>query len=71
MNDYKFIEFYDVRAAEAALHALNKSEISGKQIKIEPSHPRGSNATWWLFFSSSFYSSFFSSMIFAKHTAHD
>ncbi|KAE8123780.1 hypothetical protein FH972_018709 [Carpinus fangiana] len=35
----KFIEFYDVRAAEAALRALNKSEIAGKQIRIEPSHP--------------------------------
>ncbi|XP_030938118.1 protein MEI2-like 1 isoform X2 [Quercus lobata] len=35
---YKLIEFYDVRAAEAALRALNRSEISGKQIKIEPSH---------------------------------
>ncbi|KAL5564796.1 hypothetical protein UlMin_027960 [Ulmus minor] len=32
----KFIEFYDIRAAEAALHALNKSDICGKQIKIEP-----------------------------------
>ncbi|CAI9756389.1 unnamed protein product [Fraxinus pennsylvanica] len=38
----KFIEFYDVRAAEAALHALNRSEIAGKQIKIEASLPDGS-----------------------------
>ncbi|KAI9071249.1 hypothetical protein K1719_014705 [Acacia pycnantha] len=44
-NYDKFIEFYDVRAAEAALRALNKSEIAGKQIKLEPSHPRGSSAT--------------------------
>ncbi|XP_022860739.1 protein MEI2-like 4 isoform X3 [Olea europaea var. sylvestris] len=29
------IEFYDVRAAEAALRALNRSEIAGKQIKVE------------------------------------
>uniref|UniRef100_A0A2N9FC93 RRM domain-containing protein n=1 Tax=Fagus sylvatica TaxID=28930 RepID=A0A2N9FC93_FAGSY len=36
---HKFIEFYDVRAAESALRALNRSEIAGKQIKIEPSHP--------------------------------
>ncbi|KAI4343452.1 hypothetical protein L6164_010797 [Bauhinia variegata] len=33
----KFIEFYDVRAAEAALGALNGSDISGKRIKVEPS----------------------------------
>lgn len=37
----KLIEFYDVRAAEAALHALNTSEIGGKQIKLEPSRPGG------------------------------
>ncbi|KAK9090001.1 hypothetical protein Sjap_023178 [Stephania japonica] len=35
----KFIEFYDVRAAEAALCALNGSDIAGKRIKIELSHP--------------------------------
>ncbi|XP_042438039.1 protein MEI2-like 4 [Zingiber officinale] len=33
----KFIEFYDVRAAEAALHALNRSDFAGKKIKLEPS----------------------------------
>ncbi|PSS12088.1 Protein MEI2-like [Actinidia chinensis var. chinensis] len=33
----KFIEFYDVRAAEAALRELNRSNIVGKKIKIEPS----------------------------------
>ncbi|PSS27011.1 Protein MEI2-like [Actinidia chinensis var. chinensis] len=37
----KFIEFYDVRAAEAALRALNMSDIAGKKIKIEPSCPGG------------------------------
>ncbi|XP_050376087.1 protein MEI2-like 1 isoform X2 [Argentina anserina] len=37
----KLIEFYDVRAAEAAVHALNTSEIGGRQIKLEPSHPGG------------------------------
>ncbi|XP_004297487.1 PREDICTED: protein MEI2-like 1 [Fragaria vesca subsp. vesca] len=37
----KLIEFYDVRAAEAALHALTTSEIGGKQIKLEASHPGG------------------------------
>ncbi|KAL5174155.1 Protein MEI2-like 1 [Glycine soja] len=39
MNNHKFIEFYDVRAAEAALRALNKIDIAGKQIKLEPGHP--------------------------------
>ena len=48
MNQHKFIEFYDVRSAEAALHALNRSDIAGKQIKLEPGHPRA--AAWWLFF---------------------
>ncbi|XWS68739.1 hypothetical protein CRYUN_Cryun04dG0117600 [Craigia yunnanensis] len=38
-SQHKFIEFYDVRAAEAAIHALNRSDIAGKQIKVEPSHP--------------------------------
>nr|GMD57848.1 protein MEI2-like 4 isoform X1 [Ipomoea batatas] len=38
---HKLIEFYDSRAAEAALHALNGSYIAGKQIKLEPSHPAG------------------------------
>ncbi|PKI36339.1 hypothetical protein CRG98_043263 [Punica granatum] len=40
-NNHKFIEFYDVRAAEAALHELNRSDIAGKQIKLEPSRPGG------------------------------
>ncbi|CAN1317937.1 Protein MEI2-like 4 [Linum perenne] len=31
------IEYYDVRAAEAALSALNRTDIAGKQIKLEPS----------------------------------
>lgn len=38
---HKFIEFYDVRAAEAALRALNRSDIAGKRIKVEPSRPGG------------------------------
>ncbi|CAA6668322.1 unnamed protein product [Spirodela intermedia] len=36
---HKFIEFYDVRAAEAALHSLNGSGIPGKKIKLIPSRP--------------------------------
>lgn len=37
-NDhYKSIEFFDVRAAEAAQYALNRSEISGNKNKLEPS----------------------------------
>lgn len=38
---HKFIEFYDVRAAEAALRTLNRSDIAGKRIKLEPSRPGG------------------------------
>ena len=38
---HKFVEFYDVRAAEAALIALNRSEIAGKRIKLELSRPGG------------------------------
>ncbi|KAJ6821626.1 protein MEI2-like 2 isoform X1 [Iris pallida] len=38
---HKFIEFYDVRAAEAALRTLNLSDIAGKRIKLEPSRPGG------------------------------
>lgn len=43
-SNHKFIEFYDVRAAEAALHAVNWGEFAGKMIKVElePSHPAGS-----------------------------
>ncbi|KDO41944.1 hypothetical protein CISIN_1g002823mg [Citrus sinensis] len=37
----KYIEFYDTRAAEAALRELNSRYIAGKQIKLEPSHLRG------------------------------
>ncbi|KAL9406841.1 hypothetical protein Peur_003813 [Populus x canadensis] len=40
-NHHKLVEFYDVRAAEAALCALNKSDIAGKRIKLEASYPRG------------------------------
>ncbi|XP_059633443.1 protein MEI2-like 4 isoform X2 [Cornus florida] len=37
----QFIEFYDVRAAEAAFRALNRSDIAGKRIRLEPSRPGG------------------------------
>ncbi|KAG6479906.1 hypothetical protein ZIOFF_063382 [Zingiber officinale] len=36
-----FIEFYDVRSAESALRSLNKSDLAGKRIKLEPSRPGG------------------------------
>ncbi|KAL9313961.1 hypothetical protein ACSQ67_019413 [Phaseolus vulgaris] len=39
LNHVKFIEFYDVRAAEASLRALNGIRFSGKHIKLEPSLP--------------------------------
>jgi len=38
---HKFVEFFDVRAAEAALLALNKCDIAGKRIKVEPCGVRG------------------------------
>ncbi|XP_055810523.1 protein MEI2-like 4 isoform X4 [Solanum dulcamara] len=44
-SHHKFIEFYDIRAAESALRALNRSDVAGKQIMIEASHPGG---TRWL-----------------------
>ncbi|GLJ44646.1 hypothetical protein SUGI_0938470 [Cryptomeria japonica] len=43
---HKFIEFYDVRHAEAALRALNRSEIAGKRIKLEPSRPGGARRSY-------------------------
>ncbi|GAA0142782.1 RNA metabolism protein [Lithospermum erythrorhizon] len=36
-NSHKFIEFYDVRAAEAAFRALKKTDIGAKRIILEPS----------------------------------
>ncbi|KAE8720155.1 protein MEI2-like 4-like isoform X2 [Hibiscus syriacus] len=41
MHNHKVIEFYDVRAAEAALNALNRSNSAGKQNKLEPSRLGG------------------------------
>ncbi|PKI69104.1 hypothetical protein CRG98_010573 [Punica granatum] len=38
---HKFIEYYDVRHAEAALKSLNGCDIAGKRIKLEPSRPGG------------------------------
>ncbi|KAJ0461963.1 putative RNA recognition motif domain, mei2/Mei2-like RNA recognition [Helianthus annuus] len=38
---HKFIEYYDVRDAEAALRSLNRCDIAGKRIKLEPSRPGG------------------------------
>ncbi|CAN7044344.1 unnamed protein product [Brassica oleracea var. botrytis] len=45
---HKFVEFYDVRAAEAALKALNRCEIAGKRIKVEPSRPGGARRSLML-----------------------
>merc|ERR1711991_128480 len=36
---HKFVEFYDVRDAEAALNALNRTKVRNKVIKIEVSRP--------------------------------
>ncbi|CAI9087904.1 OLC1v1021570C1 [Oldenlandia corymbosa var. corymbosa] len=38
---HKFIEYYDIRAAEDALRSLNRCDIGGKRIKLEPSRPGG------------------------------
>ncbi|KAK1321374.1 Protein MEI2-like 2 [Acorus calamus] len=38
---HKFVEYYDVRSADAALRSLNRSDIAGKRIKLEPSRPGG------------------------------
>ncbi|KAK9050887.1 hypothetical protein SSX86_027512 [Deinandra increscens subsp. villosa] len=35
---HKSIEFYDTRAAETALRELNKSDVAGKHMKLEPNH---------------------------------
>ncbi|EPS73221.1 hypothetical protein M569_01535, partial [Genlisea aurea] len=35
-SHHRFVEFYDIRSAESALHALNRSEIAGKRIRLEP-----------------------------------
>lgn len=40
-NSQIYIEFFDVRAAEAALRALNGLEIAGRQLKLAPSFPEG------------------------------
>mgnify|MGYP004705363961 CR=1 FL=1 len=45
---HKFIEFFDVRAADAALKALNRSDIAGKRIKLEPSRPGGARRKYEL-----------------------
>jgi RNA recognition motif-containing protein len=42
---HRFIEFFDVRDAERAMKQLNKTEIMGKKIKIEPSRPGGTRKT--------------------------
>ncbi|KAG6426688.1 hypothetical protein SASPL_110915 [Salvia splendens] len=44
MSYHKYVEFYDVRAAESALRALNRSDIAGKQIKLERGRLAGSQS---------------------------
>ncbi|PWA40614.1 RNA recognition motif 2, Nucleotide-binding alpha-beta plait domain protein [Artemisia annua] len=51
---HKFIEYYDVRAAEAALRSLNRSDIAGKRIKLEPSRPGGARRNLMLQISQDF-----------------
>uniref|UniRef100_A0A2P2M990 Uncharacterized protein MANES_06G126700 n=1 Tax=Rhizophora mucronata TaxID=61149 RepID=A0A2P2M990_RHIMU len=40
----KYIEYYNVGAAEAAISALNRSDLAGKRIKIELFHPYGARS---------------------------
>ncbi|AQK79650.1 protein MEI2-like 3-like isoform X2 [Zea mays] len=40
----KFVEFYDIRAAQEALNDLNKGEISCSQIKVEHSFSGGAGS---------------------------
>ncbi|KAL0736382.1 hypothetical protein Bca4012_012592 [Brassica carinata] len=44
-NSQIYIEFFDVRAAEAALRGLNGLEIAGRQLKLTPSFPEGTSFT--------------------------
>jgi hypothetical protein len=40
-GNHKIIEFYDVRVAEAAVRALNRSDLAGKKINLETSSLSG------------------------------
>ncbi|KAF8115578.1 hypothetical protein N665_0025s0046 [Sinapis alba] len=40
-----YIEFFDVRAAEAALRGLNGLEVAGRQLKLAPFLPEGTSFT--------------------------
>ncbi|KAM7272912.1 hypothetical protein ACFE04_027576 [Oxalis oulophora] len=47
-HHHKFVEFYDIRAAEIALKSLNKSDIAGKRIKVEVSRSGGAKRCYRL-----------------------
>ncbi|KAJ4883282.1 Protein MEI2-like 4 [Raphanus sativus] len=44
-NSQIYIEFFDVRAAEAALRGLNGFQIAGRQLKLAPSFTEGTSFT--------------------------
>ncbi|XP_019088305.1 PREDICTED: protein MEI2-like 1 isoform X1 [Camelina sativa] len=44
-NPQIYIEFFDVRAAEAALSGLNGLEVAGKQLHLVPTCPEGTRYT--------------------------
>ncbi|XP_013715631.2 protein MEI2-like 4 isoform X2 [Brassica rapa] len=44
-NSQIYIEFFDVRTAEAALRGLNGLEIAGRQLKLAPYFPEGTSFT--------------------------
>ncbi|CAN6912858.1 hypothetical protein Bca4012_087285 [Brassica carinata] len=45
---HKFVEFFDVRSADSALKALNRTDIAGKRIKLEHSRPGGARRNMML-----------------------
>ncbi|CAH8312614.1 unnamed protein product [Eruca vesicaria subsp. sativa] len=44
-NSQIYVEFFDVRAAEAAYRGLNGLEIAGRQLKLAPSFQEGTSFT--------------------------
>ncbi|PHU02977.1 hypothetical protein BC332_28228 [Capsicum chinense] len=54
-HHYKFIKFYDVRETDAALKALNHSDIAGKRIRLEPNRPGGARRKCIVLYSRPYY----------------
>ena len=60
---HKIIEFYNVRAAEGAARALNRSDLAGKKIKLETGRLSGARRyvieMWILLFILIFHQQYF------------